>query len=217
MSRARLVLAAMVVCACGSVAAAQTVPAPEGWVVLPVDEYRALREKALPPDAPPPGPPVEATLTRVDYELRVNGDSLEGRALLTIDVLREGWARVPVPAGLLVRDARLDGQPLPLIEGTPPHVVVSRAGRSVLTLDIVLRLDTSAGTESVSLPPSLSPISRTALVLPRGGVDLTVTGGFVAEHTEAASENRWIAFGRPNQPLVLSWKRRADEIGRAHV
>ncbi len=211
MSRARLVLAAMVVCACGGAATAQTVTAPEGWVVLPVDEYRALREKALPPDAPPPGPPVEATLTRVDYELRVEGDSIAGRALLTIDVLREGWARVQIPSGLLVRDARLEGQPLPLVEGPPPHVLLSRAGRSVLTLDIVLRLDASAGTESLSLPPSLAPISRAALVLPRGGVDLTVAGGFVAEHTEAANENRWIAFGRPNQPLVLSWKRRADD------
>ena len=28
---------------------AQTGPPLEGWVVLPVDEYRALRERALPP------------------------------------------------------------------------------------------------------------------------------------------------------------------------
>ena len=47
-------------------------------------------------------PPVDATLTRVDYDLRVDpstslgaGDSIAGRALLTIDVLREGWVKVP--------------------------------------------------------------------------------------------------------------------------
>ena len=39
------------------------------------------------------------------------------------------------------------------------------------------------------------------LTLPRGGVDLTVTGGFVSERSESASESRWTALGRANQPL----------------
>ena len=46
-------------------------PTPDGWVVLPVDEYRALRDRALGVAPPPPAPPVEATLTRVDYDLPV--------------------------------------------------------------------------------------------------------------------------------------------------
>ena len=46
-----------------------------------------------------------------------------------------------IPAGLMVRDARLDGQPVSLVEGPPPHVLLSRAGRVVLTLDIVMPLD----------------------------------------------------------------------------
>ena len=46
----------------------------DGWVVLPVDEYRALRDRAIPPPPPPPAPPVDATLTRIDYDLRVDGD-----------------------------------------------------------------------------------------------------------------------------------------------
>ena len=66
---------------------------------------------------------MDATLTRVDYDLRVDSDSIAGRALLTIDVLRDGWTRVQIPAGLMVRDARLDGQPVSLVEGPPPHVL----------------------------------------------------------------------------------------------
>src|SRR5215467_1818018 len=42
-----------------------------GWVVLPVEEYRALHERAYPVEREPEPPPVEATLTRVDYDLRV--------------------------------------------------------------------------------------------------------------------------------------------------
>src|SRR5215475_8447829 len=86
-----------------------------GWVVLPIDEYRALRAKAFPAEREPDPPPVEATLTRVDYDLRVNGDFASGHAALTIDVLKDGWVRVPIPSGLLVREAHLDGKPVSLV------------------------------------------------------------------------------------------------------
>ena len=215
MNRARLACAAVVVCACwpagsGRVIAQAATP-PEGWVVLPVDEYRALRERALPPAPPDAAPPVDATLTRVDYELHVDGDSIAGLALLTVDVLKDSWTRVQIPAGLMARDARLDGQPVSLVDGPPPHVLLEHAGRFVLTLDIVLPLASSAGVESIVLPASPSAISRATLVLPKSGVDLSAAGGFIAEHTEATSESRWTVFGRPNQPLTLSWKRKVDD------
>ena len=212
MTRALLVMA-IVVCAHAVTTLAQvpTTAPPDGWVVLPVDEYRALRDRANPQPTPAAAPPVDATLTRIDYDLRLEGDTVSGRALLTIDVLRDGWTRVQLPAGLMVRDARLDGQPVSLIEGPPPHVLLSRAGRVVLTLDIALPLTSAAGSESIVLPPSSSPMSRVALALPRSGVDLSVAGGFVADRTEASATSRWTVFGRPNQPLTLSWKRRVDD------
>ncbi len=139
------------------------------------------------------------------------GEAIAGRALLTIDVLREGWVKVPIPAGLMVRDARLDGQPVSLIEGPPAHVVLSRPGRAVLSLEISLPLASSAGTESIALPSSAAPLSRAVLTLPRGGVELTVTGGFISERSESATESRWTALGRANQPLGFSWKRKVDD------
>src|SRR6187549_1777907 len=213
MSRTGVVAAAMFLCAlAGPVGAmAQTTAPPEGWVVLPVDEYRALRDKAQPPPPPPLAPPVEATLTRVDYDLHIDGDTVAGRAVLTIDVLRDGWTKVQIPAGLMVRDARIDGQPVSLVEGPPPYVLLSRSGRVVLALDIALPLTATAGSESIALPASAAPISRAILTLPRSGVDLSVSGGFVAERTESPGESRWTSFGRPSQPLTLSWKRKADD------
>lgn len=214
MDRRLTVLIGILVCALGSPvrSIAQAPISPEGWVVLPVDEYRALRERANPQPPQPANPPVDATLTRVDYDLRVeNESSVAGRALLTIDVLRDGWTRVQIPAGLMVRDARLDGQPVSLVEGPPPYVLLSRAGRVVLSLDIVIPLVSSAGTESIALPASAAPISRAMFALPRSGVDLAVAGGFVAERVETADESRWTTFGRPNQPLTLSWKRKVDD------
>src|SRR5438034_2851014 len=192
----RASLVALVVCLvfADGRAFAQTTPGSnDGWVVLPVDEYRALRDRANPPPTPPAPPPVEATLTRVDYDLRVDTDTVTGRAVLTIDVLRDGWTRVQIPAGLMARAASLDGQAVALEDGTGstgPRVLVSRAGRSTLTLDIVIPVAASSGAESIAIPPSPSPISRVALTLPKSGVDVSAAGGFLASHTEAANESR---------------------------
>jgi hypothetical protein len=210
MSRVSVLLWSLVAAGLLPLTAAAQVVAPDGWVVLPIDEYRTLRERTRPP-SPAPLTPVDATLTRVDYELRLDGDAITGRALLTIDVLRDGWARVQIPQGLMAREARLEGQPVSLVEGPPPHVLLARAGRQVLTLDIAVPLTSAAGSESIALPASAAPISRATLVLPRSGVDLVANGGFIADRGEGPAESRWTAYGRPNQRLTLSWKRKVDD------
>ena len=204
------VLVALIMLGGATDVSSQTPSPPEGWVVLPVDEYRALRERTA-PSRPPSLTPLDATLTRVDYDLRMEGDTIAGRALLTIDMLRDGWTRVPIPAGLMVRDASLNGQPVSLFEGPPAHVLLTRAGRIVLTLDIALPVATAAGTDSIALPSSPSVISRATLTLPRNGVELTVKGGFIAERAEDARQSRWQVYGQPNQPLALAWKRKVDD------
>ncbi len=121
-----------------SAAHAQDPARTEGWVVLALDDYRALRARAFPSKPDPLPPPVDATLTRVDYDLRVNGDTVTGEARLTVDVLKQGWVSIQMPAGMLVRGARLDGRQTALVDGTPPRVLVSRSGRAVITLEIVI-------------------------------------------------------------------------------
>src|SRR6266699_282848 len=64
----------ILVFACVARSFGQTTAHSPGWVVLPVDEYRTLHAKAYPIERDPEPPPVEATLTRVDYELRIDGE-----------------------------------------------------------------------------------------------------------------------------------------------
>ena len=192
-------------------ARAQDPSRADGWVVLGLEEYRALRARALPRTPDPAPPPVDATLTRVDYELRVNGETVTGDARLTIDVLKQGWVSVQMPAGMLVRAARIENRPTALVDGTPPRVLIGRAGRTVLSLEIVVPIEASGGVESMTLPPSASALSAVTLIVPRTGIDLTVGGGFVAEQTESATENRWTVYGSPGRPLTFSWKRRIDD------
>jgi hypothetical protein len=183
----------------------------DGWVVLTLDDYRALRARAFPTTPDPLPPPVDATLTRIDYELRVNGETVSGEARLTIDVLKQGWVSVQMPSGMLVRAARMDGRPTALVDGTPPRVLISRAGRSMLTLDVVIPIQAVNGIESMTLPASASALSAATLIVPRTGLDLTVAGGFVADQAESANENRWTVYGSPGRPLTFSWKRKIDD------
>ena len=188
-----------------------------GWVVIPVEEYRVLRAKAYPVEHDPEPPPLDATLTRVDYDLHVAGDLAAGRASLTVDVLKDGWVRVPVPAGLLVREARLDGKPVSLVPGTQgkggTHLcaLLSHAGRSVLLLDVDVPVTASAGDESISLPSTDSGVTRAAVLLPRQGVDLRIGGGLLSEKSESSGETKWLAYGRGNEALTFTWRKKTED------
>lgn len=189
-----------------------------GWVVIPVDEYQHLRSSAYPAERPPEPPPVDATLTRAEYDLHVNagGDLAIGRAALTIDVIKDGWVRVPIPSGLLVREARLDGKVVSLVPGVAGKsaqlsAVLPHAGRAQLLLDIALPVNASAGDESLALPSAPTGVTRATVQLPRQGVEVRLTGGLLAEKNESGAESKWVAYGRGNEPLTFTWRRKLDD------
>jgi hypothetical protein len=198
-------------------ASAQTATHAPGWVVISITDYRSLHAKAYPPEREPEPPPVEATLTRVDYDLRVDGDLAAGRASLTVDVLKDGWVRVPIPAGLLVREAKLDGKLVSLVPSPPGKggsqlsALLSRPGRSVLQLDIALPVVSITGEESISLPSTASGVTKASIRLPRQGVEIKLGGGLLAEKSESTTENKWLAYARGNEPLTFTWKRKTED------
>ncbi|HEY6243315.1 MAG TPA: hypothetical protein VIX17_05190 [Pyrinomonadaceae bacterium] len=189
----------------------------EGWVVLPVDEYRALRRAAFPTDADPAQFPVEATLTRIDYELKVDEEIATGEARLTVDVIKDGWVSIAIPEGLMVREAKLDGKPVTLVarpkEKGPggADLLLSNPGRSVLTLKIVASVSTVAGTEILKLPTSNSAVSHAVVELARHDIDVRITGGLLLEHSDAGTGSRWIASGQGADSLTFAWQRRIDD------
>ncbi len=214
MTRALFLVAAV---AAASPLLSQEPTRSDGWVVLPVEDYRALRAKAYPLDPEPSPPPVEAALTRIEYDLKLAAETASGEARLTVDVLKEGWVKVAVPNGLFVREARLDGRPVSLVEsGTgkgdaAPYVLLSKPGRAILSLEVAVPVSSSAGTETIRLPASAAALCRATLSLPRQGIDLQVAGGLLAEKAEAADGVRFVAYGRAGEPLSFSWRRKRDE------
>jgi hypothetical protein len=203
-------------------AAAVPLPAQEpahspGWVVLSVPDYRALRVKAFPTERDPEPPPVDATLSRADYDLRVDTDLASGRATLTVDVLKNGWVRLPIPAGLFVREARLDGKSLSLAPSSGSNdpgqfsALLSHPGRSVITLEIALPVSSSAGEERITLPSTHSGVTRATLEIPRQGVDLSLYGGMFSETSELPNGGKWTAYGKGADPIIFAWRRKIED------
>lgn len=191
-----------------------------GWVVIPVEEYQTLRERAFPSEGAPELPPVEATLTRVDYDLRINGELATGRAALTVDVLKDGWVRVAIPSGLLVREAKLEGKPVSLSASEPGKsggrlsAVLSHPGRALLLLDVALPVVSAAGEESIVLPSTSSGVTRAAIELPLAGMDVRLGGGLLAEKPQSPASGaagKWIAYARGNEPLTFTWRKKLDD------
>ena len=198
-----------------SIQAQTTAVVTDGWVVLPVDEYRALRRAAFPLDTEPAPPPVEATLSRIDYDLKVEGDLASGEARLTVDVIQEGWVRLAMPKGLMVREASLDGRQVTLVAASADkgadELLLSKTGRSVLTLKIVAPVSTVAGTDLLQLPASNSAVVRAIIEVARQGVDVRITGGLLMDHADTATGSRWVANGRGTEPLTFAWRRKIDD------
>ncbi|HSS95449.1 MAG TPA: hypothetical protein VLK33_00385 [Terriglobales bacterium] len=188
-----------------------------GWVVIPVDEYRKLHDKAYPVEPEREPPPVAATLTRVEYDLHAMGDVARGKVNLTVDVLKDGWVRVPVPSGLLVQEARLDGKLVSLVPspegkaGSQLAALLPHAGRFILSLDVVLPVSSGAGNESVSIPTAEAGATKASLQLSRNGVDTKVYGGLLLEKSESASDSKWVAYARGNEQLVFTWRRKTED------
>jgi hypothetical protein len=81
----------------------------------------------------------------------------------------------------------------------------------VLLLDVDVPVSSSAGEETLSLPSAESGVTRATVQLPRLGIDLRVGGGLLSEKSEAPGETKWLAYGRGNEALTFTWRRKTED------
>ena len=200
-----LLLAPLVILAAAPVAARQDPARADGWVVIPVDDYRALRAKAFPVDPAPPPPPVDAAVTRIDYDLdRSASGSVTGTAAVTVDVLKEGWVAHPGPRRAPRRrrsrrwPARLAGR----------SAVTARAAVQARPLGAHAERRAPSNRRRhpwnrSSVPPAPAAAMQVTLTMPRVGVELGVSNAWVASTSETGGQSRWIAHGRGTRTAHL--------------
>ncbi len=223
--RIRILCAAVLAVAHAATAGAQAVPAPlptgDGWVALTIADYLKLREQANPRPTPPSPPPARATVSETAYELTAGEGLATGTAELAIDVLDDGWIEVPLPASLFVRAARLGGRPLAIADGArhgrrigglrrSRRILLSRKGRSLVTLDVAVPIAETAGNEYIQLPPATGGLVRATLTVPRADVAIVASGGAIVERAADAGAHRvtaHAALGQSARAVVVAQAR----------
>ncbi len=222
--RIRILCAAVLAAAHAASAYAQpapvALPAGDGWVAMTIADYLKLRDQANPRPVLPAPPPARATVSETAYDLVAGEGLATGTAELAIDVLDDGWVEVPLPASLFVRSARIGGRPLALADGrsgadaSPQsgsrRILLSRKGRSLVTLEVAVPITETSGTEHVQLPAAAGGLVRAVLTVPRGDVAIAATGGAIVERSAEAAAHRVTAHAGFGQALGLSWHRKRD-------
>src|SRR5205823_3594808 len=61
--------------------------------------------------------------------------------------------------------------------------------------------------ERLSLPVGASGVTRSLVSLTPQDVDVTVTGGYMAEK----SPGRWLAYAQGSRPLTFAWRKKIEE------
>jgi hypothetical protein len=188
-------------------------------VAISVADYQSLRAKAYPTEPSPVNAGISATLTRIDYDLHAEGDLVKGQANLTVDVLKDGWVRIPIPPKLVVWEAKLDGKRVSLVSDEHSYnnyraAVFFHQGRAILTLDIVVPIETTPAVDSIELPQAIAGITRASIQLPRREIETKLSGGIFVSEPEGSAPGdggRWVAYGYGNAPLILSWAKKVEE------
>ena len=234
--RNRILCAAVLAAAHAVTAGAQPAPAPlpagDGWVALTIADYLKLRDQANPRPAPPPPPPARATVSETAYDL-IAGDGLATgtptrhrrprrrlgrRAPARVAVRAGGPPRRPAPA-----DHRRPAGSRCLAGHSPGsgpgsgtrRILLSRRGRSLVTLDVAVPIAETAGNGDIELPPATGGLVRATLTVPRADVAIVASGGTIIERTGASSARRVIAHAALGQALGLSWSRQRATNGPA--
>jgi hypothetical protein len=165
-------------------------------VFLPYEKFqelwRAAQDKGRP--AAEPRPPVGSLILESDNEATVAKDVVRVRARLKLEILAEGWTRVPLRlADAAITEATLAAQPARIVSAGDAgyQLLVEKKGKAPRQMELVLEyakaIARNPGQNSVSFQAPLAPVSRWRVRIPEPGVKVSLHPLIAA--TEATGES----------------------------
>lgn len=182
-------------------------------VTLPWTEVRGLLEKVHEASrreeerSREAEPPSDALYLGASYSASVGRSSTAFEARLRIDLLTDGWHRIPLlGAGPSIVSATLDGEPARLVlEEERYHLVARGRGRRTLVMRFVLPRGTEAGDSNLDLRVPGFPRNRLELVIPRPGITVGIEPAGSVRHTESGGTTRVVADIPWTEQLRITW------------
>ncbi len=197
-------------------------------VFLPYEQFQQLWQAAREAERPLNArTPVDAIITEISSVARVQNDVVLVTAEVQLELLKQGWSRVP----LRLRDAAIQAA---TIDDVPARIVPDQQGNYELivennsgdVLNITLQLtylkaiSKSPGRNQVTFAAPQAPINRWTIRIPQSGVDVTVnpmiaaTSGSLGQSLSGATDNQTQSDGvEPSEPRGESEESSGDKAG----
>lgn len=170
------------------------------------NQLSAGREKA------PEPPPTDSLLTSAEYTGRVEGEVAVIDAVLRVESFKDGWAVLPLGGpGMNVAKAETGEATLRLGE-KGPEVILPKKGRYELKLQVLAKVQRSAGRYAVMLRPPRTAVSKLELSIPEVGWEFT-TKPAAAFTTQPSADGRtqFAVFFGETEEMEIAWQKAGEE------
>lgn len=194
---------------------------PPERVTLTLAEFLKLYESSKNRPDKPEKPPRAFALSNARYDGRVVFDGDEPiaavfDATITVEVLKEGWARIPLLDGsVAVQKATINGVDAPVVLENGAYVLVTdRKGRFDVDVQLAASVSTDRGSSGFSFPLQLSGATSLRLeVAGEDALDFTVANARL-EQDKTVNGVRVVEATLPaTGSLAVSWQRSFEADG----
>ena len=191
-------------------------------VFLPYEEFQALWQKALDktPGHAPDRLPADALISRLEAQATVTQDVVRVRAQLSIEVLKEGWNRIPLRlSDVALASAELDGKAARIVfdPARGYELLVEKQGKDPAFYELALAFAKSytrtPGRNSVQIETPPVPVSRWDVRIPEPGVKVDLHPLLAATDVPAGTgpdETRVLAFVGSTPSIRIEWTPQAE-------
>ena len=184
-------------------------PGPTGSVTIGLAEYNDLLDRIARPPMRPETVPVPAVVSRAAIAVRINDDLARGTITLQGEVLRAGPAVVPLLAGGIVLDARMNGQTVALMQDKGGHAaVLADRGPFSVVVTWVSPVMTEPGRATILLPVIVAGSLRATIDAAGEGTDLRLDPAVVTQRTSAGGRATVEATLASGVPTRVTWSSR---------
>ncbi len=176
-------------------------------VFLPYEKFQELWQAAQEKreTVPEQKPPVAAVITASENEAIVSKDVVRVKAVLKIEVIKEGWNEIPLRlADAAITEATIGGRPARILSagGEGYKLLMEKTDKKPeqieLTLHYAKAVTKSPGQNSVSFEAPQAAVSRWKVRIPEAGIKVHLQPLIAA--TEAASDGAIRPEPRKSQP-----------------
>jgi hypothetical protein len=190
-------------------------------VFLPYEEFQKLWQAARAAAARPAEvkPPVDNLISEITGEATVAKDVINVKARVRIELLKEGWNRVPIGLGdVAISKAMIGTDPARLVPADGGYALIvenpSKAAQVIeLNLEFARAYTKSPGRNSVSFAAPVTPVSRWDIRVPEPGVKVDVQPLLAASEVPVAKdaiETHVQAFVGATPSVRIEWTPKSE-------